>query len=251
MNKFGLKLWSNNNIYIKEAIKLYKAGIYQYIELYVIPGSYDEMIALWKGLDIPFIIHAPHLFHDVNLAIKEKRASNKRLLADTFKFADALEAKSIIFHAGTAGTVEETATQLKSLSEKRSVIENKPYLALDEKNICNGNSPDEIKYIIEKTGAKFCLDIGHAISSANSHKADPIGYIKAFQELKPLMFHFTDGDYKSELDRHDHFGSGNYPVKQIMKMLPKDCSITIESVKGSESRLDDFANDVKYLKELS
>jgi len=254
MNKFGLKLWSNNKIYFNEAEKLYKSGIYQYLELYVVPGSYESYIKLWESIDAAYVIHASTYPIGLNLSNIENRDLNMQLTKEVIRFSDHLKAKTIIMHSGTNGTIEETVKQLKDIYDKRMLVENKPYLSLYKKGgkqmFCNGNSPEEIKYIMEKTGVKFCLDIGHGISSANSHKIDPIKYLNDFLKLKPSMFHFTDGDYKSELDSHDHFGSGNYPVKQIMEMLPKDCMITIESVKGNDSKLDDFTDDVKYLKEI-
>jgi deoxyribonuclease IV len=248
MHKFGLKLWSNNRIYLNEAKRLFNGGIYQYVEIYIVPGSYKDNIAMWKELKAPYIIHAPHSFNNVNLAIKDKRKENAELLEDTFKFANELNTEYIIFHAGTSGDTKEAADQLKALNDKRALIENKPYKALDLKRICNGNSPEEIEYVMKAANIGFCLDIGHAISSANSHDIDPIIYIERFLALKPKMIHFTDGDYTAELDRHGHFGDGDYPIKKIMKMLPKDIMITIESVKGSDFKLDDFENDVKVLK---
>ncbi len=37
--KYGLKLWSTNDYYISEAIRLYKEGFYNYIELFIVPDS--------------------------------------------------------------------------------------------------------------------------------------------------------------------------------------------------------------------
>ena len=48
MYKFGLKLWSVNENYIDTAKKLYDENIYDYIELYAIPSSFDEYAELWK-----------------------------------------------------------------------------------------------------------------------------------------------------------------------------------------------------------
>ena len=46
MYKFGLKLWSVNENYIDTAKKLYDENIYDYIELYAIPSSFDEYAEL-------------------------------------------------------------------------------------------------------------------------------------------------------------------------------------------------------------
>jgi len=237
--------------YRSEAMKLYKEKTFDYIELYAVPGTYNASINEWKTMNIPIIIHAPHSGQNVNLAKQEKQKENIELLKDTFRFADELKAGYIIFHAGTSGTIEEAAKQLSSMADKRTLIENKPYFAMDAKNVCTGNSPEEIQYIMKSDHIGFCLDIGHAICSANSHKIDPIEYLKLFLALKPKMFHLTDGDYEGEIDSHEHFGNGNYPAKKLLSLLPADCSITIEAIKDSDHGLSNFANDIKYLRDLS
>lgn len=73
MYKIGLKLWSiNTDYYYDEAIRLYNDGVYDYIELYVVPNMTDT-IEKWKKLDIPFIVHCPHFAHGFNLAKIENK----------------------------------------------------------------------------------------------------------------------------------------------------------------------------------
>lgn len=73
MYKIGLKLWSiNTDYYYDEAIRLYNDGVYDYIELYVVPNMTDT-IEKWKKLDIPFIVHCPHFSHGFNLAKIENK----------------------------------------------------------------------------------------------------------------------------------------------------------------------------------
>ena len=58
--RLGLKLWSvNTDYYYEEAKRLYSEGVFDYIELYVVPNTLDTL-PRWKELEIPFIIHAPH-----------------------------------------------------------------------------------------------------------------------------------------------------------------------------------------------
>lgn len=245
----GLKLWSTNDNYVNPALELYKKFEFDYIELYVKPGTFNDYIDLWKSLKTPFIIHAPHYGDGFNFSLRDKFENNKKLASEAIKFADALKSNYIIFHPGVNGTLEETISQIIKISEKRILIENKPQLGLkDEK--CVGHSPDEIKSIIEATGAGFCLDIGHAICSANSKEIAPISYIKQFISLNPSMYHFTDGDYKSPYDSHLHFGEGNYPVKDILKLIKNDSAITNEAKKDSLNNLDDFKKDMDFLKKL-
>ena len=255
MHKYGLKLWSINKNYAREAESLYKKMGFQFIELFVVPGSYEKHIKLWKAMDIPYVLHASTYPNGLNLSKKNNKYKNLKLIKEVKLFADQLNAKIIIVHSGTDGKIEETVTQIKDINDKRIIVENKPYLSLykngKKRLICNGNSPEEINYIMKHAKVGFCLDIGHAISSANSHNIDPIDYLKDFIKLKPKMYHLTDGRYNNELDEHFHFGSGNYPIKKILKLLPSSSNITIESKKNSKNNLNDFVEDIKYLKTLT
>ena len=74
--KIGLKLWSTNtDHYLREAKRLYADRIFDYIELYMVPGSLNTHIS-WKDLCIPFIVHAPHSAHGINLADPELENNN-------------------------------------------------------------------------------------------------------------------------------------------------------------------------------
>ena len=104
---------------------------------------------------------------------------------------------------------------------------------------------------MRETGAGFCMDIGHAVCSANSHNINPIDYIRSFIELEPKLFHLSDGDYAGIYDQHPHIGEGSFPLKDILRILPDNSRITIETIKGSNRNLDDFISELcrlnKYL----
>jgi len=248
MYQFGLKLWSTNDNYVAEAIRLQQLGIYSYIELYAVPGSYDVYISVWKSLKIPFVIHAAHFRDGMNLAKREKEAMNRLLITEARQYADDLKADKIIIHPGIAGDIRETVRQLKQVKDQRILIENKPYHALDDGLICNGTAPEEIALIMDKTGVRFCLDIGHAICSANAHKQEPYAYLRQFLELKPKILHLTDGDINGMRDVHRHFGQGNFDLSRILALLPKEIEITVETEKDRTDRLDDFVADLNVIK---
>jgi len=168
---------------------------------------------------------------------------------ESIEFTERLKAKYIIFHPGVNGDIKETINQLKQINDKRVIIENKPHFGLNNEN-CIGHSPNDIKMIIEETGFGFCLDIGHAICSANSKNINPLDYIESFIDLKPVMYHLTDGDYYSQYDSHLHFGEGNYPIKEIVKMIKPEKMVTNEAKKKSLDNLDDFIIDMEYLKKI-
>ncbi len=250
MFRFGLKLWSNNKNYVKEAVALYEKGIYQYIELYVLPSIDDTQVSMWKNIHIPYVIHAPHFRDGLNLAKKELKENNLLLIKKTQEIADILKADKIIVHPGIAGDIAETVRQLKEINDRRILIENKPYYALDDGLICNGATIEEIMFVLNNTNVGFCLDIGHAFCAANANNIEPLEYLKQLLVLNPDMFHLTDGEKDGVLDRHYHFGKGNYNMLEVMNLLPKDAIITVETVKDSEDNLDDFVDDINILKVL-
>ena len=249
MYQYGLKLWSINNNYLQEAVRLYSAGIYDYIELFVVPGSYNDFSTLWSHLPMPFIIHAPHFDMGMNLADRTVRDKNLYLAQETIRFADKLHAETIIFHPGVAGDINETVHQLHDIHDERIVIENKPYYGHNDV-LCNGCSPDEIKYITENVKIGFCLDIGHAVCYANAINLDPVACLSKFIELKPKMYHLTDGSYNAIYDCHKHICKGDYNFFEILPLLPDDCTVTIETDKDSSTTLDDFAEDISSLKNI-
>ena len=188
----GLKLWSTDMRHAAEAGELVQRGIFAYVELFAVPGSFQETIPNWRNLRIPFVIHAAHSMKGLNPAKRELRASN-RILADEAKsFADALSADRIVFHPGVGGDVEESVFQLRGFSDSRILVENKPRVGLDG-SICVGWSPGEMRELLLGTGYGFCLDFGHAHCAAVSAGEDPVRFIRELADLKPALFHMTDG----------------------------------------------------------
>lgn len=250
--KCGLKLWSiNTDVYYEEAKKLYSQGVFDYIELYVVPNTLATL-SKWKELQIPFIIHAPHFAHGFNLAKKEKEESNFKIYKEVKQFADELNAQYIIFHGGIDGDINETARQLAAFNESRALIENKPYVALPNKmggEFCRGYNIDEIKLVKETAKCGFCLDFGHAICAANSLKKEVYNYCREFLQFKPNMFHLTDlNDITSPYDSHLHLGVGELDFTQIFDTIPNDSYITFETIKNSKEDLNDFIEDMEWLK---
>ena len=173
MYRIGLKLWSTNTEnYLNEARRLHDSGVYDYIELYVVPGTLDTLKS-WRTLDIPFVIHNAHFAHGFNLAKADMEQNNKRIYEQTRLFADSLKAEHIIFHGGIDGEAEQTARQLAALNEPRALIENKPFVALPNRmggKLCRGATMDELTAIMEQAGCGFCLDFGHAVRQKLPHQ---------------------------------------------------------------------------------
>lgn len=251
--KLGLKLWSKNtDFYFEEAKKLFQEGWFDYIELYVVPetlSSLEKWKILKNDFDIPFTLHAPHFIHGVNLANPLNETLNLEVFKEVAQFIEELEAEYVVVHSGIEGDIDETIRQLKIIKPKKMLIENKPFVApLRDNRICRGAIIEEISKVIDDTGCGFCLDIGHAICTANSLQLEPYGFLEKFNELKPTCYHLSDNFVDRELDKHLHFGQGNYDLRRIFDIINLDKNIAIEANKNSKENLDDFIEDVKCLK---
>lgn len=248
----GLKLWSTDtNTYFDEAKQLYDQKVFDYIELFIVPDTFSS-ISRWKSLDIPYVIHTAYFTFGFNLADRDNASENLKIYQEVKAFSDELDCKYIIFHGDVDGPVEETIRQLSAFDEKRALIENKPYVAyeyLENEHRCIGHSPEEIQQIKEQAGCGFCLDFGHAICSANSHKRNVYEYCRQFNRLNPQMYHFTDSkDIASPYDDHSHLGKGEMDLEVISEMIPDKAWVTVETKKDSADNLNDFIEDMSVLK---
>lgn len=256
MYNLGLKLWSTNtDQYLKEAKKLYQEGIYSYIELYVYPDTTDSIkqwVELKNTTTIPFTLHAPHFTHGVNLAKAEYEDFNIKIYNQVKEFSKELDAKYVVVHAGTEGSIEEAIRQLNLIKLEKMLIENKPYKApLAKGLLCRGAEIGEIQQVLQNVDCGFCLDVGHAICTANTLKKKPYEYLKEFNELKPKCYHLSDNLINNEIDSHMHIGDGNYDFKKIFDIIDTSKNIAVETNKNSNDSLDDFKGDVEQINQIN
>lgn len=255
MPKIGLKLWSTNMLYIQPARALYEEGVFDYVELLVVPGSEADFLQQWKQMRCLFSLHAPYSAMGFNFSLREFEQKNRALLKEVESFRLAVNPAYIDFHSGASGTVEETIRQIKLFKSEYenifniAVMENKPMIGLNGE-LCVGASPEEIKMILDETGLGFCLDFGHASCYTVWRQVEYEDVITQFLKLHPKVFHLSDGRRESVKDRHDHFGEGNFDLSYILSVIPTGSKVTIECRKGSKENLDDFKKNVSYLKEF-
>lgn len=252
--QLGLKLWSTDvDSYLRKAEQLYDEGVYNYIELYAVPGTL-ETLKKWSTLKIPYIIHCPHFAHHFNLAQPEREGANRVMFEEVRYFADKLGAPVIIVHGGMGGCAEETARQLANFKEPRAFIENKPHHVIlpgGQMLICRGSTPEEIACIRAATNCGFCLDFEHAVCSANSHGLPWKRYVQDFLRMEPDMFHLSGIQNESEeIDSHAHIAANEDIVRDILHLVPDGARISIETVKDSPSDLEDFRSDIAKLRRL-
>ncbi len=252
MIRLGLKLGSTNVQYTDEILRYYERGVFQYIELFTPTGTYEDTISYWKRFDIPFGIHAPHSSAGLNLADAGARKKNEAKIAEAVSFADGLKASYIIFHSGMNGRPEEVVRQLSPFADGRFLIENKPMKGLDGRN-CVGSVPEDLRNIIDGVGkgCGFCLDFGHAICAANTLGKEPLAFIGELCKLNPRVYHLTDGDYKSELDSHLHYGAGSFPLRDLLALVPDGEMVTNEAKRDSTEDLTEFEGDSESFRKLT
>jgi len=246
----GLKLHSTEAALIPDTFQLKEKGLFDYIELYTIPGSYEATINAWKDLNIPYIIHAPHSFHGVNLAQADKWEINLKHFNEARQFADDLGSDIIIVHGGNNGFFEETLRQIRLLNEPRIVLENKPKIGIRNEE-CVGWSPFEFHHaMVADVLSGTVLDFVHAVYAANSAKMDEMKIIKEFTAFHPKVFHLSDGDASSEKDIHRNLGKGNMNLERFLSVIPKGGLVTIETPRDELKGLEDFVNDIHFLRNL-
>ncbi len=250
MIKYGLKLWSDNEEYLKEAAQIYAEGVYDYIELYIVPRTYQCYIKLWQSLNIPFIVHCTHSMHGFNLALKDKSDSNLRMFSEVKDFADRLNAEYIVLHPGTEGSIEEAIRQIRLLQDKRLLVENKPYLSMLGER-CRGSTLEELREITDSCGIGFCLDISHAFNAALHAKKDCIGYAKTLACLVPKIVHLSDGMFSERHDVHLNIGEGEFDFFKIKEVvLDSEAKyVTLETRKKNKG-LVDFVNDLAAIRNM-
>ena len=211
--KFGLKLWSINTDLIDQAVHLIDEKVFDYIELMVIPDSEIKPFLI----DVPYIIHIPHEKFGVNIGDPAANEYNLQRINESITWADRLDAKHLIFHAGH-GSMQHATDLLRGLSDSRLLIENMPKVGLGGEAMI-GYSPAQIEELIGDSDMGLCLDFGHAVKAAVSLELDYKEYVQEFMVLKPRVFHVSDGRLGEERDEHLGIGEGEYDFEFIWQSM--------------------------------
>lgn len=243
--KIGLKTWEDS-AELAEQVRLASPD---FLEIMSIEGK-DHSSFLDYG--IPTIIHCEHNGFGVNPADPAIKERNKKAVDFASKTADLLGAKMIVIHPGVfmnqACSVSNSIDFLKTIKDERFIIENMPYYLSPKKEIIDlGKSPDEIKEILKATSKQFCFDFGHCAASAFGMGLDFMDTAKKFMELKPVYFHLSDNLLNQPIDGHMHLGNGEMDLKAIVKLIPKNALVLLETPTNVEGRVQ----DVEFIRKLS
>jgi len=233
--KFGIKIFGE-----KETAEYFKDKA-DFLEVMAIDNvDYDFL----KDYPLPIVIHSKHEKFGINIPNPDKKEKNISNLNYLIKLADKLNSKKIIIHPGVlseeGSSVEEAVAFFKNAKDKRIIIENLPPFS---NSLCN--TPENTKEFLKKTGEGFCFDINHAISSALHLKKDYWGFIKEFLKLNPTHCHIGGQTLNPEKS-HLTFEESDIPLKEILRIMPKDSEITLE-VKTS---IEDIEKDLNYIRSV-
>lgn len=244
--KFGLKLWSINIDLINQAIHLIDEKIFDYIELFVIPGT---QITPFKT-SVPYIIHIPHHKFGVNIGESSLKKFNLEKIDESITWADKLNAKYLILHAGH-GSMGDAADLLGEITDRRLLIENMPKVGLNNEYMI-GYSAKQIKELIGNGNAGLCLDFGHAAKAAVSLGVDYREHIKGFLKFEPKVFHMSDGVLSFEKDEHLNIGEGDYDFEYLLRCVMNSSSrlMTLETPRTSQRSLREDIQNVESLKNI-
>jgi len=239
---FGLKLWSINTDLIDQAIKLIDEKKFDYIELFVIPGTQINPFMI----DVPYIIHIPHHKFGVNIGDASKKEYNMQKIDESITWANKLDAKYLILHAGD-GSMEHAADLLSEITDNRFLIENMPKMGLDGETMI-GYSPEQIEELIGDMNMGLCLDFGHAVKAAVSLGVDYKDYMKEFLKFEPKVFHISDGMLNIEKDEHLNIGEGEYDFEYFISCVRESRMITLETTRNNHKSLYEDVKNMDGLK---
>lgn len=242
--KAGIKVFSTNHELFSEADKLYEEGKICYLEVYVVPGSYKYSIGKLRKLNVPIVLHCTHSGHGFNLGNKNKIKENKKIFDEVLAFASEIDTKDIVVHPGF-GEIDDSISTIKNLGCNNYIIENMPRWGESKEDMI-GYSKDKLKQYVD-IGMRFCLDLAHAYKAAISLGRDPKKFILDLIDLKPCMFHISDGHLKWGKDEHLSLGEGEFDLK-FLKGLIGDARVSFETPK-KEGLKEDIKN-IEYFEKI-
>lgn len=244
--KIGVKTFDDKNF-----LEPFKDKVDFFEIMAIEKNNYDFL----KEFNLPVVIHSQHRSFGVNVADKTIVQRNLDSINFAIKIANQTNAKKIILHPGELdgknSSIEQSIEFIKDIKDKRFIIENIPL----EGSYRFGAKPEEIRDILRKTKKGFCFDINHALATAVSLNQDYIKNIKEFIKLKPAHYHLGGQIIKNRSlpqNKREHLelAKSDFDLREIIKLLPKDAEITLETTIDINKTLDDVRIMKEIMKEL-
>ena len=240
---FGLKLWSSNYGLAPAAKKLINEGVFDYVELMVVPGTKK---APFRQISVPMIVHGTSEKWGFNLADASKEKQNRDIIENCLDWAASLNAEYVILHPGY-GDFQIAQEFLEKINDNRILIENMPRVGIDGEKMV-GYSLEQIKGLCQgKFG--FCLDFNHAAKAALSLGKDYKAFIDGLAELEPKVMHVSDGNLRKEVDEHLAIGAGDFDFSFLAEIIAKG-GVGRVSMETPRTDMESLAEDVENLRKL-
>jgi len=241
--KLGIKLWSSNKNLLNEAVSLVERGIFDYVELKVVPGTECKY---FDKARIPYIIHASS---GINIADKNMEENNVEMIDLCLKWKKQLNAMYLVLHPDY-GSLNVAVKTLNRFCGEDILVENMPKIGINNEKMIGFNVEQMKKLLRNEFG--FCLDINHAIKAAISCKKEYKVFIEDMLELKPILCHFSDGSLKGEKDEHLDIGKGEYDIKLLCGYIKRSSIeyLTMETPKSGDGSLEKDLDNVKKLRAI-
>lgn len=231
--KFGVK------VFWEESFAKYFEDKADFLEVMAIPGVDYSFL---EGYRLPIVIHVLHCEFGINFADKNLVEKNREAVDFAIELADKYGAEKIIVHFGLKLNNDcsfENAVDFFKKLDERVLIEN----CGKRNNFVY--SPENAGRALSDTGKRLVFDVNHAIVAAGELGEDYMKFIERFLKLNPVHFHIG-GQKLGVGDGHLFFDESNIPVGEILKMLPSDAWVTIET--GTDvSRVE---KDLEFLRGL-
>ena len=133
---------------------------------------------------------------------------------------------------------------LEKVGDERFVLENLLLENKGKRHLCA--TPGEMGELAERTGLSICLDLSHSVITSLCMGKGPLDVFKGFLAMKPRYYHMCDGRVGEKEDMHLHLGKGNFPLREVKKMLPSGAEVCLEVPTDLEGML----KDVGFLRSL-
>ncbi|HIG98519.1 TPA: TIM barrel protein [Candidatus Woesearchaeota archaeon] len=245
--RVGIKLWSRN-----DKRHFDEAGFADFIEVMPVDMQSALKVAKRKGC---YTVHIPH--EGFGFDPLRNYALSEKLLNLALEAGGKLNAECYIMHTGMLEQKPDEETRQKALKSiarlaksantDKIVIENSGYRSLFNgeptyNHLCY--SPDELKEILELSGAGFCLDFEHASITAAALGTSYERIIDGLMKLKPDYFQIS-GTRHSTGERHLSIFEGDLELDIAKRELKKaDKPVCLETPLDTGQR----KREVEFLK---
>ncbi len=230
--EIGAKYFSTNPVEIFKGVEAFV----DFVEVLPVPGKFD-LLRNFKSLDIKFKVHAAHATFGFNPCDKKSEKISIELFRDAVKAADYLEADTIVIHPGYIPKnsqlmrAEQNMKEFFSkLNDDRIFLENS-MSDYHEGSYVGGNTPEEIKPLLDEFRFRLCFDFSHAAATSCLIKKDTKEFFKEFLKLSPDYFHVSDNMLECE-DEHLHLGDGRLDmnfIKEAVRAAGKPVCLEVQN----------------------